>query len=201
MNVNGTAAERLDEYLSVENAPFDLSEITQGIPEGTPAEQGFRVETKDQANWALRKIAGIERGRAEAKAAAQLEISRIQEWLADEEKRADQARGYLDFLLEDYHRRQLLENPKAKTIKLPLGDLQLRAQQPEIIKDEKLLLDWADKNRPEFVKQEPTLEWGELKKVLKFENGKAIDPVLGEVVTAITVNERPAKFSIKLSGV
>ena len=199
--MNGTAAERLEQYLGVENAPFDLSEIAQGVPEGPPAEQKFRIENKDQANWALRKIAGIERGREEVKAAAWAEISRVQTWLKEEEKRADQARGYLDFLLEDYHRHQLAENPKAKTIKLLHGDLQIRAQQPELIRDEKLLMEWADKSRPEFVKREPKLEWGELKKALKFEKGKAIDPASGEIVAAITVNERPVKFSIKLSGV
>lgn len=192
--MNGTAAERLEQYL-IKNAPFE------GLPEGAAGEQKFRIETKDQANWALRKIAAIERERTEAKASAQLETVRIQEWVAGEEKQADQAREYLDYLLEDYHRRLLAENPKAKTIRLIHGELQLRAQQPEFIRDEKSLLTWADKNRPEFVKRAPKLEWGELKKVLKFEKGKAIDPVSGEVVTAITVLERPAKFNIKLTGV
>lgn len=198
--MNATAAERLEQYLSDENAPFDLSEIAT-VPEGAPEEQKFRIENKDQANWAMRKIAAIERGRSESHAAAQLEIGRIQDWLAGEEKRADQGRVFFDFLLEDYHRRHLVDNPKAKTIKLIHGELQLRAQQPELIKDEKLLLDWADKNRPEFVKREPKLEWGEFKKVLKFEKGKAIDQTSGEIVPAITVIERPEKFSIKLSGV
>lgn len=199
--MNGTAAERLDQYLADENAPFDLSEIAAVVPEGQPEEQKFRIQNKEQANWALRKIASIERARAEARAAAEAEIARARSWLADEEKRADQAREYLDFLLEDYHRRTIAENPKAKTIKLLGGELQLRAQQPEFLRDEKLLTDWADKNRPEFVKREPKLEWGELKKVLKFEKGKAIDPASGELVPAITVIMRPAKFSIKLQGV
>ena len=200
--MNSTAAERLDQYLADENAPFDLSEIAAGIPEGSTVEQKFSIQTKEQANWALRKIAAIERGRQEALAAARAEIARIQAWLTEEEKRADQAREYLDFLLEDYHRRQLAENPKAKTIKLLHGELQLRAQQPEFQRDEAAIKTWAKDNRPEaLIPQEPKLDWAGLKKHLVVQGGRAVDPTTGEVVPGIAVIERPEKFSIKLQGV
>ena len=200
------AATRLSEYLADENAPFDISEIT-AAPAETPAGQQFRIEDKGQASWALRKITTIERGRQESRAAAQAELERIQAWLADEEKRADQSRGYLDFLLEDYHRRQLVENPKAKTIKLPHGELQLRGIPPEFIRNDVDILNWARKNRPklvslpQWVRPDPKLNWVELKKVFKVHGVSAIDPETGEIIPGITVIEQPKKFSIKLTGV
>ena len=118
----------------------------------------FTIETKEQVIWALRKIAAIERARKESQLAAQAEMDRIKNWLAEEERRADQAREYLDYLLEDYHRRQLVKNPKAKTIKLPHGELQLRAQQPEFTRDEVALMAWARENRPGFIIKPPLPE-------------------------------------------
>ena len=165
----------------------------------------FTIETKEQVIWALRKIAAIERARKESQLAAQAEMDRIKNWLAEEERRADQAREYLDYLLEDYHRRQLVKNPKAKTIKLPHGELQLRAQQPEFTRDEVALMAWARENRPGFIIKpplpEPMLDWAGLRKALKIVEGKAIDPLTGEVIPGITVTKRQSKFQIKLTGV
>jgi len=189
------ALARLDDYLMK-----GTDEHLQG--EDKPK---FTIETKEQAIWALRKIAAIERDRIEARQAAQAEIFRIQDWMAGEEKRADQAREYLDFLLEDYHRRQIKQNPKLKTIKLPHGDLQLRAQQAEYQKDDDVIISWAKNNYPELVIQppapKPKLDWEALKKRLKVVDGKVIDPQTSEVIPGITVTERSAKFQIKLSGV
>jgi len=186
------AAKRLNDYLTDENAPFDISEIATAPAEGAPENQPFRIETKEQASWALRKLTAIERGRQESRAAAQVELERIQTWLAEEEKRADTGRGYLDFLLEDYHRRQLAENPKAKTIKLPHGELQLRAQQPEYIRDDEAIKAWAKVTKPAvMIPQDPKLDWAGLKKDLKVNGNKAVDPATGEVVPGIQVVERP----------
>lgn len=164
----------------------------------------FRIDTKEMAIWALRKIAKIESDRKEARTAARAEIERIQAWLADEEKKADQDRGFFEFHLEDYHRRQLAENKKLKTIKLPHGELQLRAQHPEYQKNENVLLAWAMKNMPhlitfpQWIRPDPKLDWAGLKSALMVEKGQAFDPETGERIPGITVVERPAKFNIKL---
>lgn len=187
------ASARLEEYLAQ--------------PMETPNENPqFRIDNKEMAIWALRKLAKIERSRNEARAAAKAEIERMQAWLADEEKKADQERGFFEFHLEDYHRRLFAENPKEKTIKLPHGELQLRAQQPEFQKDEAVLLTWAKENRKEFVvtppPPEPKLDWAELKKslIVEVEKGQAFDPETGELIPGLTVIKRPEKFNIKLLG-
>lgn len=187
------ALARLDKYLaqSVEVPAENFAE----------EKKPFRIENREQAIWALRKITAVEKAREEARAAARAEIDRINAWLKEEEKQADRAREHLDYLLEDYHRRVLAETGQ-KTIKLPHGELQIRARQPEYQRDEKHLKDWARENRPEFlVPQEPKLNWTALKKNLTVAGGQAVDKETGEVVPGITVIERPAGFKIKLTGV
>ncbi|TYO95151.1 host-nuclease inhibitor Gam family protein [Desulfallas thermosapovorans] len=196
------ALARLDDYLIQMIDTFEQQGQTVEtiIIGGKPR---FQIETKEHAIWALRKIAAIERARKEAQEAAQAEIYRIQDWLAGEEKRADQAREYLDMLLEDYHRRVLAESPKMKTIKLPHGELQIRKQQPEYVKSDDAVKVWAKENRPELlVPQEPKLDWATLKKSLQATgDGRAVDVETGTVVPSVAITERPPKFTIKLTGV
>ena len=185
------STDKLNEYL--EQCGEDAAEQCH-----TP----FNIENTEQAMWAMRKLASIEKERSEAIAAANAEIERIKTWLAAEEKKADDKRRFFDGLLEGYHRRVLTENPKKKTIKLPHGELQFRTQKPEFEKDEKVLLDWAKVNKPQYVTEPPPteskLEWAELKKIINVMDGKAVDPSSGEVIPGITVIERDSKFNIKL---
>ncbi|MCL6560803.1 MAG: host-nuclease inhibitor Gam family protein, partial [Firmicutes bacterium] len=135
------AAEKLYEYLN-EEAEYE-HELIEAIEKQQGTEKPrFVIETTEQAIWALRKIARIEKERQEAREAAQLEKARIEEWLAAEEKRCDQARAHLDFLLEEWHRKIIAENPKRKTIKLPHGTLELRKQPDEWAIDEEVLVPW-----------------------------------------------------------
>ncbi len=184
------ALARLDEYLA--------QSVEEPAETNTEEKDRFRIETREQAIWAMRKITAIERVREDARAASRAETERIKAWLEEEEKQADRARDYLDFLLEEYHRGMMAKGGQ-KTIKLPHGELQLRARQPEYQKDEALLKTWTRENRPELlVPQEPKLNWTDLKKKITVAGGQAVDKETGEVVTGITVIERPAGFKIKL---
>ena len=183
------ALDRLDEYL------LQINEGGQDAPD----KPTFEITTKDQAIWAMRKIAAVERARDEARRAGDAEIYRIQAWLQDEELRANQARGYLDYLLEQYHRSQLAENPKAKTIKLPHGTLKIRAQQPQLNRDDDAIRTWALDNMPEvLIDQEPKLNWTELKKALAIQDGVVIVADTGEVVPGVEVEVRPDKFTVEV---
>ena len=182
------ALARLDEYL-------------QRISEGTdtPEKPRFEITTKEQAIWALRKIAAVERARKEAQDASNAEICRINEWLNDEELRANQARKHLDYLLEQYHRAYMTDNPKAKTIKLPHGTLKIRAQKPQFNRDDAAIKEWATDNMPEIlVPQEYKLNWAGLKETLAIKDGVAIIADTGEVVPGVEVEERPDKFSVEV---
>lgn len=190
------AAERLYEFLDEE------AELEREMIEALEPKPRFTIENTEQAIWALRKIARIEKERQEAREAAQLEKARIDEWLSTEEKRCDQARAHLDFLLEEYHRKIIAENPKRKTIKFPYGTLELRKQPDEWAIDEEVLVPWLLENRPELVivppPPEPKPDRNGIKKAFTVKDGKAICMDTGEVVPGVAVHERGLKFSIKL---
>lgn len=184
------ALDRLDEYLQLINEVPDQDMLVK------PA---FEITTKEQAVWALRKIAAVERARKEAQDAANAEVGRISRWLDDEELRANQARKHLDYLLEQYHRTQLAENPKAKTIKLPHGTLRFRSQQPQFTRDDAVIKKWAAEDMPEvLVAQEPKLDWTRLKKALVIQDGVAIIADTGELVPGVEVEVRPDKFTVEV---
>jgi hypothetical protein len=199
------AAKRLYEFLN-EEAEFEREMIEALEEQRTPEKPRFVIETTEQAIWALRKIARIEKERQEAREAAQLEKARIDEWLAAEEKRCDQARAHLDFLLEEYHRKILAENPKRKTIKLPHGTLELRKQPDEWAIDEEILVPWLMENRPELVvvppPPKPKPDRNGIKKAFEVRDGRAVyaDKETGEVVEVpgIEVHRRDLKFTVKV---
>jgi len=190
------AAERLEEY---------IDQWLHYKEDSVPEKPRFSIENTEQAIWALRKIARIERERKEAREAAQLEKARIDDWLSVEEKRCDQARAHLDFLLEEYHRKIFAENPKRKTIKLPHGTLELRKQPDDWAISEETLVPWLMENRPELVivpEPKPKPDRAEIKKAFEVRGKRAVyvDKETGEIVEVpgIEVHERGLKFSVKV---
>lgn len=162
-------------------------------------EQRFTVETPEQANWALRKIRALQAKINEAKELAQAEVDRIDQWLADETGKAEDSIAFFTGLLEEYHRAEIERDPKAKTIKLPYGQLQMRAQQPDFQRDDKVLIEWAQEADPQFVvPQPPKLDWAGLKKKLIVQGEIAVNTDTGEAMPGIVVEHREPKFSVKV---
>ena len=191
------AIEQLDEYLNedIEKA------VRKSVPE-LAAENSvpFQVDATEKAIWAMRKISTIDQGIEEIDKAADAEVERVNTWRAEEIKRISSQRSFFEGLLEGYHRRIMADNPKQKTIKLPHGQLQIRAQQPEFVRDDKKIIEWADKEMPAVITREPKLDWGTLKDSLKIVENMAMTSQ-GEVIPGITVVPRGDKFSVKLAGV
>jgi ABC-type Zn uptake system ZnuABC Zn-binding protein ZnuA len=93
-------------------------------------------------------------------------------------------------------------NHSTKTLvsyKLPSGKLQWKMQNPKIVKDEKKLLEWIDKNASDFVKFERKPNWELLKRALT-ESGNHYEYVNpdGEIipVDGVTLEEQPDVFTI-----
>lgn len=172
------------------------------VPETEEARETFRINDLDQAGWAVRKYARIERRRAELRQAAELEITRIQSWLKGEEEKIDQQESFFANLLADYHRRILEADPKAKTITLPHGTLQMRAQQPEFRRDDNALMAWI-KSEPSlaerFIRTKEEVAWVDLKRDLKVSEDGTVVTAWGEIVPGVVAEIRLPQFSIKLN--
>jgi phage host-nuclease inhibitor protein Gam len=160
----------------------------------------FVVDSMEKAIWAMRKIANIDLSVEEVNKAADAEIERINAWRDEEVRIISSQRKFFEGLLEGYHRRIMAENPKKKTIKLPHGQLQIRAQKPDFIRDDEKIIKWAEKEMPKVVIRKPKLDWSALKDSLKVDGSMAFSSN-GEIIPGITVVPRGDKFNIKLAVV
>jgi len=91
-------------------------------PEGADDEQ-FKVDTPEKADWALRKYAQAKQAINEYTRQRDEMIARANEWLAEVSAPHLETMRRMESLLAEYHREQLQKNPKAKTIKRPVGTL------------------------------------------------------------------------------
>ena len=164
---------------------------TFGIPE-TEGEQkqAFRIESKDQAIWATRKIAQKVKEQRQNLEAAQAEIDRINNWMESENGKLDQEIQFFEALLESYFYRLREEDPKLKSLKLPHGTLKLRKQQPKFEYDEDKLLPWVKENLVSALVIKESVSKTTVKDYIK---------ETGEVVPGVEVEVRPEKFSIEVT--
>jgi phage host-nuclease inhibitor protein Gam len=184
-------------------ADRELTDVLDGIyivPEDPEEKQRFSVTDKDQAEWAARKRAKLEAQKRENLEVAQRNIARIQGWLAQENSKLDESITFFDGLLEAWHRSILDADPKAKTIKLPSGILQLRQQQPNFIRNDEALLAWCKTNRPEFVAVKESPAWAEIKKIVVVSPDGQVVTQDGEIVAGVVAEERGLAFSVKTEG-
>ena len=160
----------------------------------------FVIETKEQAIWAMRRIATLEKDFREEEEAAKKEIELIHAWVEKQKERYEKDTEYLRYQLEQYHRKQLENNPQAKTIRLPHGTMKIRAQQPHWEWDEDKLLPWLRANKPEMVREKVTynIDKKAVKDKVSVNEGTAVDQETGEVIPGIAVQERPEKFILEV---
>jgi len=91
----------------------------------------------------------------------------------------------MEALLQEYHREQLRQNPKAKTIKRPVGTLKSVTRNKWHYREDDLLR-WLKQHRPDLVriKEEPNKQ--QLKKVAKIQ-GDRVYTEDGERVEGVMV--------------
>lgn len=159
---------------------------TIGVPEGES--QGvFRVETKDMAIWATKKLASKCKSILENERAAQEEIKRVEAWLREENSRLEKEAGFFNYLLNDYFLELRKDEPQIKSLKLPHGTLKMRKQQPEYIYKDEEIMEWAKVNLPNAIAVRESVSKTVVKEHIK---------ATGEVVPGVEVIERPEKFSV-----
>ena len=160
-----------------------------GVPEEQEQRERFKIETKDQAAWALRKMSRIKAEQDENTQAAQVEIDRIAAWREEENEKLERSVSFFEGLLYEYFMDLREEDPKLKTMKLPHGALKMRALQPKYEYDEDALLSWAKENLPQAVVTKESVSKNPVKAHIK---------ETGEVVPGVVVLQRPEKFSVEV---
>jgi|GEM_PF-6497569 len=192
--------------------PVDLDQLedvlTAYAEEGQETPQ-ILLPTLADAQRAARRLAEIRRDQQALAEVYDAEEQRLHQEIEALRQRREQAMkpfdrraSWYEAALEAFHREQLRQNPRAKTIRLPAGDLCLRAQQPEWdYGDEDRLADWLALNvGPQYVRKRLTVDKAKLKKAARVIGGRAVlvDEETGEMhELPITVTERPPRFEFK----
>lgn len=163
--------------------------------------QRFRIESVDQLNWALRKLAAIKAKENEVKQLADAERQRIAEWEQRELAGLERSKQFFEALIQEYAAEQRKNDPKWKSTSTPYGKIRYRKQPSKwSYNDEELLNYLKAAGRHEFIRVKEEVNKADLKKALVVKEGRAIDPETGEVVPGITVEDPGEKLVIQIDG-
>lgn len=169
----------------------------------------FAVEDLETAVEAQRRIAWFEERMKEIDRIIEKQvepfiekINKIHAWGEEAKEEHEQKKAHYANMLEQYFRDEVKKQIEAgkkpkKTLNMPYGKISLKKQQPEFLKDEATLLEYA--KGVGFVKVKETTDWSTLKKNCVVSNGKLFDKASGEEIPGVSVVERDEKFSIELN--
>lgn len=153
--------------------------------------EGFTVDSIDKAEWCMRKLAKLAQEDAADESAAQAEIERITAWLEERKAARQSQREFFVEHLTSFHRRVLLQDDKAKTIKLPHGVLKARKLPDKWEYDEKTILKWAKENgRHEMIRVKEEVIKDAVKRTVKED---------GEAIPGVTILPQGIKFDVEVS--
>ena len=102
------------------------------------------------------------------------------------------------YLMRDNQKRVESGNKARKTVKTPFGNFSLKKQQPQFVKEEKLLMEYAKAAGKVNEKTTVSIDWAAIKKESQLVDGKLIDPN-GEVVPGVKVVEQDDKATVTLN--
>lgn len=193
--------------MTLTNLENELFEIDQ--QEEQEAQQVFVVNDLGTAVEAQRRIAYFEGKKREIDKIIEaqlapflLKIEKIKEWGEQAKAEFDEKQAQYAMRLEMYLREEVAKQLEAgkkpkKTIKLPYGNISLKAQQPKFDRNEAELLQYAEEAG--FVRVKKETDWAALKKQCVVADGKLYD-MNGECVPGVSVVEQPDKFEVKIEG-
>lgn len=102
------------------------------------------------------------------------------------------------YLMRDNQKRIESGKKARKTVKTPLGNFSLKKQQPQFLKEEKLLMEYAKSAGKVNEKTTVSIDWAAIKKESQLVDGKLIDPN-GEVIPGVKVVEQDDKATVTLN--
>lgn len=161
----------------------------------------FTIETKDQANYFIKRILDAREKRAEIERLANEEIARtvthVNEWKEKQSAPFNNQESHFLTLLQQFAEKEIKPDAKTKSIKLPYGSIGFKKQQPEFVYNDEALLAFLE-GTPEF-KEYVSYKAAPKKAELKTA-GKIIDNklTLNEIVIpGIAITPRSDKFEVK----
>lgn len=165
----------------------------------TEEKESFVVDDEFKADWVLGKIQEARRKQKlnnerteKMNEEPQKLIDANNEWLKTENSKLEESIEYFEMLLTEYMLNELKDNPNFK-LSSPYGRVSTRKSKKWTYDDAKLVDEYKD---TDLVKTTAKINKLELKKRIKFVDGKAIDTETGQVVDGVSVDEE-RKITIK----
>lgn len=177
-------------------------EFVPNIEDGTLTEEEiknrFKITSKDQANYYVRKVKELDLEAAAIRETAEKELKRvkanIEAWQEKELKKLDYPRAFFANLLQEYAQ-EALEGAKKQTLSLPNGSIGFKKQQAEFKYDDSLLVSALAGSKYEQLQTISKINKADLKKDISVVEGKAY--IEGKLIPGIEVVERGPKFEVK----
>lgn len=189
------------EYKELEN--LDLDELTSEDNE----QSDFIIKDATMANWAINKVVEEQKRFGLYEEVAKAEMQRMKEELAEEKRKSEARTSFLRMKLGDYLEREDVPAKTTKTQKtltLPAGTIKKKLPHMEYCaidadkpNNSPQLIELLQDIAPVFIKTETSVNWGEFKKELSFdENRTVIYNPTGEIIECMSLNYVPAEVKI-----
>jgi hypothetical protein len=160
---------------------FVMSE--EGRPQIVIGED-FRVDTPEQAAWAMRKYRVLAQRKARTTGMAKAERDRIDAWEQRVNAGVEAQMEWLAGHLEVFAMRERLAG--RKTVDLPDGVIKTRQSGPSFEVDKSVFVEWAlESKRDDVLRVSYAPDMAGIKSAFVADSGLAIDPVSSEVVPGL----------------
>ena len=158
-------------------------------------EDGFRVDTPEQAAWAMRKYRGMAQKRAQYVSLAEAERRRIEAWELRVTASVDSQMEFLAAHLEGYAMKQRASG--AKTIEFPDGAIKTRQTGASFEIDKARFVEWAEESkRDDLLRVTLAPDMTAIKASVVVDNGQVLDPASGEIIPGLA--PIPERVSVKI---
>jgi Bacteriophage Mu Gam like protein len=164
-------------------------------------ETKFEIVDINSLNWVFRKVSALKAKEKEIKQLANVERERIADWERGELSTINNSLEFFENMVTHYHAKQLVEDPKAKTLTTPYGKSKSRKtkETPEKQNEEEILQYVIENEMDDFIKN--SVKWAELKKSLRIaeiSGEKVVVDENGQLVPGVTVKPESISFSLEV---
>lgn len=175
---------------------YEIEELTTTSEE---EKQGWAINNLESVNWALRKIAALNKQINENEQLAKEEKYRIEQWEQRENSSHKQSVEFFEQKISEYHSKLLADDPKAK-IKTPYGQVSSRKVSAKIDYGDNTINELKELGLDKYVRVKEEVNKADLKKVLTITDDLKVVTEDGEVLSSAIVTPESHKTVIKVEG-
>lgn len=169
--------------------------------------EGFRIDTPEQAAWAMRKYRTLAQKAARNSELARAEHARIDAWLQRVNSTVEADMDFFGSHLEGYARAERARGQKS--VQLPDGTIATRSQKAGITVDKSTFVQWAlEAKREDLLRVSYAPDLETIKTTTVVDGGSVIDVASGEILPGVeptpervTVSIAPDLDAIDLEGI